>query len=468
MEKVYITTPIYYVNANPHIGHAYTSIAADVLARHFRQKGDEVFFLTGTDEHGAKIAQAAEKNGKQPKEFVDEMSAKFEQLSEKLNLSNDAFIRTTDDRHIKIAQDFLQEIYDNGFIYKKSYKGFYCIACEEYKTEKDLEDGCCPIHKTKAEVQEEENWFFKLSSFQEELIDLIESDQIKIKPQGRKNEILGKLRLGLDDVSFSRENVEWSFSIPWDETQTVYVWGDALVNYFSACEIFKKREFWPPTIHLVGRDIIWFHAVIWPAMLLAAKKSLFKEILVNGYLTSGGQKMSKTLGNVIDPLQVISDYSVDTLRFYLLRDVPYGEDGDATLERIKERHNNDLAAGLGNLAQRVLSMVKRYEIEKDEKNGLNQEEIDKIHQLTEKYKFQEALSGIWELIARVNKNIAEFEPWNLAKEGKTDQLQEFLSKSYWQVLDIADLINPFLPETSEEIKKQAQSLELEPIFKKVE
>lgn len=468
MEKVYITTPIYYVNANPHIGHAYTSIAADVLARHFRQKGDEVFFLTGTDEHGAKIAQAAEKNGKQPKEFVDEMSAKFEQLSEKLNLSNDAFIRTTDDRHIKIAQDFLQEIYDNGFIYKKSYKGFYCIACEEYKTEKDLEDGCCPIHKTKAEVQEEENWFFKLSSFQEELIDLIESDQIKIKPQGRKNEILGKLRLGLDDVSFSRENVEWSFSIPWDETQTVYVWGDALVNYFSACEIFKKREFWPPTIHLVGRDIIWFHAVIWPAMLLAAKKSLFKEILVNGYLTSGGQKMSKTLGNVIDPLQVISDYSVDTLRFYLLRDVPYGEDGDATLERIKERHNNDLAAGLGNLAQRVLSMVKRYEIEKGEKNGLNQEEIDKIHQLTEKYKFQEALSGIWELIARVNKNIAEFEPWNLAKEGKTDQLQEFLSKSYWQVLDIADLINPFLPETSEEIKKQAQSLELEPIFKKVE
>lgn len=464
----YITTPIYYINDKPHLGHAYSSIAADVLARFYRQIGEEVFFLTGTDEHGAKIAQAAEKAGLPPKEFADQQSKLFENLSKTLNLSNDAFIRTTNPAHEKIVQEFLQKLRDKDLIYEKEYSGLYCVACEEFKTEKDLVDGCCPVHKSKIEKQSEKNWFFKLSQFQDQIKKLIETDEYKIRPLTRKNEILGKLNSGLEDISISRASVEWGIKVPWDESQTIYVWFDALLNYFSAPKIFRPTpDTLRPTIHIIGRDIAWFHAIIWPAILLAAGEQLPKEIFVHGYFTVDGEKMSKTLGNVIDPNELVEKYGTDTVRYYVLRDFPFGEDGDVSLDRLKERHNNDLAAGLGNLVQRVLSMIKRYGIlVKSEKVELK-DKNEKIQKFTQELKFQEALTEIWKLIAAANKEITEVEPWRLAKEGKKEELKNFLQECYGRVLEISDLVEPYLPKTAQEIKFQTKSLEPKPIFEKL-
>jgi len=485
--KKYITTPIYYINAKPHLGHAYTSIAADVLARYYRQRGDEVFFLTGTDEHGAKIAEAAKNAGQEPRVFADKQAKLFEDLSETLNFSNDAFIRTTDPRHEKIVQEFLQELYDKGFIFEKEYEGLYCIGCEKFLTERDLVDGKCPDHKTVPQQQSEKNWFFKLSQFESQIKKMIESDEIKVLPQTRKNEILGKIDQGLEDISISRAGVEWGIPVPWDKKQTIYVWVDALINYWSAPIIYQSgkhknesipssaghesritnHDLWPPDLHLVGRDILWFHAVIWPAMLLAVGESLPKEIFVQGYFTVDGQKMSKTIGNVIDPVELAQKYGADSVRYYVLRDFPYGEDGDVSLERLKERHNNDLAAGLGNVVQRVLSMIKRYNVAVKSEKLKVKSDAGKIGKLTEELKFQEALVEIWKEIATVNKEIAEIEPWKLEKQGKKKELDEFLQKCYARVLEIADLVAPYLPETAEQIKSQAKLLDLKPIFERV-
>jgi len=466
MANKFVTTPIYYINDVPHLGHAYTSIAADVWARFQRNKGEKVFFLTGTDEHGAKVAQAAEKNGKEPKEFADEISDKFESLTKDLNLSNDAFIRTTDTNHEKYVADFLQDLYDKKFIYKKSYEGLYCVGCEKYLTEKELVDGKCPDHDKTPEKQCEENWFFRLSDFKDKIEKLIDSDEIEVLPKERKNEILGKIRQGLDDVSISRKSVEWGIKVPWDETQTVYVWIDALLNYLSATQIFDKKDFWPPSVHIVGRDIMWFHAVIWPAILLAAGYDLPKKIFVHGYFTVDGKKMSKTVGNVIDPVQLVEKYGADVVRYYVLRDFPFGEDGDVSIEKLEGRLNGDLAGGLGNLAQRVLSLVKQNSLELST-SGVNLSAKGKeINKLTEEFKFQQALIEIWKLIADANQEIAKAEPWKLAKEGKKEEVKSFLQSQLSKVLEIADLVTPYLPETAEEIKKQAKSLDLKPIFEK--
>jgi len=463
--KKYITTPIYYINAKPHLGHAYTTIAADVLARYYRQKGDEVFFLTGTDEHGAKIAKAAKDADQEPKIFADQTSKLFENLSDTLNFSNDAFIRTTDPRHEKTVQEFLQKLHDKELIYEKEYTGLYCIGCEKFLTEKDLIDGKCPDHRTAPQQQSEKNWFFKLSQFESQIKKLIESDEIKVLPQTRKNEILSKIDQGLEDISISRAGVEWGIPVPWDVKQTIYVWVDALLNYYSAPKMFEKENVWPPDLHLVGRDIMWFHAVIWPSLLLAAEEKLPKEIFVQGYFTVDGQKMSKTVGNVIDPVELVDKFGADSVRYYVLRDFPFGEDGDVSLERLKERNNNDLAAGLGNVVQRVLSMVKRYEVKVE--NTLSDEaETNRINSLTEDLKFQEALIEVWKKIAAINKQIAEVEPWKLEKEGKREDLDQFLKKCYESVLQVADLVGPYLPDTSEKIKSQTKSLKLVPIFEK--
>lgn len=467
MEKKFITTPIYYINDVPHLGHAYTSIAADVWARQKRGEGSEVFFLTGTDEHGAKIAQAADKSGKEPKKFADEISKKFENLTKMLNISNDAFIRTTDPRHEKYVSDFLQGLYDGGYVYKKSYEGLYCVGCEKYLTEKELVEGKCPDHDKVPEKQSEENWFFKLSEFRSKVERLIESDEIEVKPLSRKNEILGKIKQGLDDVSISRKSVEWGIPVPWDKEQTVYVWIDALLNYLSATEIFSKKDFWPPTVHVVGRDILWFHAVIWPAILLAAEKDLPKKIFVNGYFTVDGKKMSKTVGNVIDPVELVKKYGVDTVRYYVLRDFPFGEDGDVAIERLEQRLNGDLAGGLGNLVQRVLSLIKQNDLNLNSTKPQPSGKAKAIKKLTEEFKFQEALIEIWKLVADTNKQIADSEPWKLAKEGKKQELADFLQKTLHCVLEIADLVLPYLPETADEIFKQAKSLDLKPIFEKM-
>jgi len=468
--KKYITTPIYYINAKPHLGHAYASIATDVLARFYRAQGDEVFFLTGTDEHGAKIAQVAEKAGEMPVVFADKISTLFSNLSQVLHLSNDEFIRTTDPRHEKIVQEFLQDLYDKGLVYEKQYEGLYCVACEEFKTEKELTDGCCPVHKTKAVKQNEKNWFFKLSQFKDQVKSIIESDEIRICPIERKNEILGKLKQGLDDISISRASVEWGIKVPWDDTQTIYVWFDALLNYFSAPKIYSREFAWPPDLHIVGRDIMWFHATIWPAMLLAHGEKLPKEIFVHGYFTVDGEKMSKTIGNVIDPVELTGKFGADAVRYHVLRDFPFGEDGDVSLDRLKERYNNDLGAGLGNLVQRVLSMVKRYQlpgIQYKASDG-DKKQHQRIDELTAGFQFQQALIEIWKLIAQVNREIAEMTPWKLAKEGKTEDLKIYLEKCFGQVLQIRDLVAPYLPETAEKITAQAETLQPEPIFRKVD
>lgn len=468
--KFYLTTPIYYVNDKPHLGHAYTSIAADVLARFYRRSGRGVFFLTGTDEHGVKVARAAKRAGEPSQVFADKIAKDFEKLTPLLNLTNDQFIRTTNPKHEKIVQEFLQELFDKDYFYKKSYEGLYCVGCEEFKTEKDLVDGKCPVHNCAPEPHKEENWFFKLSAFEGKISKLIESDELKIEPATRKNEVLGRLKEGLEDISISRKSVDWGIKLPWDEEQTVYVWVDALLNYYSAVRIFDKKGLWPPDLHLMAREIMWFHGVIWPALLLAAGEDLPKRIFVHGYFTLDGKKMSKTLGNVVDPNDLVKKYGTDAVRYYLLRDFPFGEDGDVSLERLKERYRSDLAAGLGNLVQRVFSMVKKYELKTQglEPGGLDENKIKAVESDIERLSFQSALAQIWQLINTLNKDIAKTEPWVLEREGKKAELESFLTNCFQQILALAALVKPFLPQTADEIKKQAETLELKPIFPKLD
>lgn len=496
--KYYITTPIYYINDVPHIGHAYTTIAADVLARYHRTKGDDVFFLTGTDEHGAKIAEAADKAGKSPKEFVDHLRPKFIDTWKELNISYDQFFATTNPDHEKMVQDFVAKLVEKGFVEKREYEGLYCVGCERFLKESELVDGMCPDHKKAPVKQKEENYFFKLSSFQDKLAKLIENDEFEIGPAQRKNEILGKLKQGLEDVSISRAAVEWGVSFPGDPKQTIYVWIDALLNYYTATEIYCHDSHlggagtpstpevnsdagagtpstpevdacgaWPANLHLMAKDILWFHAVIWPAMLLAADLSLPKKVFAHGFFTVNGQKMSKTIGNVIDPNEIVDKYGADAVRFYLLSAFPFGEDGDVSLEKLDQSYNK-LANEVGNLAQRTLSMIVRYEIPKSKLQISNQNSNSKI-QIDEELcnlQFMEALRKIMAFAEEQNRFIADKAPWTLAKEGKNEELAEVLSTVYSNLGVIADALLPFIPETAEKMKNQLETLKPEPLFPK--
>ncbi len=362
--QFYITTSIAYTNAPPHIGFALELIQADVLARHHRILAEDVFFLTGTDEHGVKIVKAAEKSGKSPKEFTDEISAKFRELASSLNISNNDFIRTTDQaRHWPIVQKCWSKLKKNGDIYKKNYKGLYCVGCEAFITQKDLVDGKCRIHLKEPEEVNEENYFFKLSKYSDEIKELIEKDEVKIIPQEKKNEMLSFIkaslpagRQGLEDVSFSRpsKDLKWGIPVPGDDSQTIYVWADALVNYLL------PEKYWPADIHCLGKDILRFHATIWLGMLLSLKLPLPKSIFVHGFITSDGQKMSKSLGNVVSPFELIEKYGADAVRYFLLREIPSTEDGDFTIEKFENRYNADLASGLGNLVARVITLAYKF------------------------------------------------------------------------------------------------------------
>lgn len=450
-KKFYITTPIYYVNDVPHIGHAYTTIAADVLARYWRRKlGDEnVFFLTGTDEHGAKIAQAAREAGKEPKEFVDSVAPQFEESWKLLNLSYDHFIRTTDPRHEKLVQEVLQKVYDNGYIEEGVYEGLYCEGCEKFLTEEDLVEGKCPLHPNKEpQYQKEKNYFFKLSLFKERLIDLFEKDEIKILPESRKNEVLGKLRGGLQDVSISREGVSWGITVPWDNTQTVYVWFDALLNYYTATQFFEgKEKFWPADLHLLGKDILWFHSIVWGAMLLAAEIPTHKSIFAHGFFSINGQKMSKSLGNVISPKELTDKYGVDGTRYLLLSAFPFGHDGDFSFEKLDARFNSDLANGFGNLVSRIATLCEKNEIEASEYEEDFDPQFEK--HLTE-YRFGDAIDHLSGEITAANKKINDEKPWGL--EGK--KAREVLIDLVRKIQYIAFNLQPFTPETSEKILKQ--------------
>lgn len=451
MNKFYITTPIYYVNDVPHIGHAYTTVAADVLARYFREKIREknIFFLTGTDEHGAKVAQAAKEAGKTPKEFANSVAPRFQEAWKLLNIGYDHFIRTTDPKHEKIAQEILQKIYDKGYIYEGIYEGLYCEGCEKFLANEDLVNGKCPLHPNKEPVrQKEKNYFFKLSAFKDKLLEIFEKDEYWILPESRKNEVLGKLQGELQDVSISRAGVSWGIPVPWDKDQTIYVWVDALFNYYSATRFLDGKEnFWPPDMHLIGKDILWFHTVIWAALLLAAGLELPKKVFAHGFFTINGQKMSKSLGNVISPHQLVEKYGPDGARYLLLSEFPFGDDGDFSFEKLTTRYNADLANGLGNLVARVAKVCESTDLAVAPSE--NQTFHPFVSQALDNFKFDLALQAIREDIAGRNKQIDIHKPWENPREK-----HHILVDLAEGIRQIAYNLRPFLPQTAEKIEKQ--------------
>ena len=468
-EKYFITTAIPYVNAKPHLGFALELVQTDTLARYNRLQNKDVFFLTGTDENALKNVQSAEKAGEEVRSFVDRHVEVFKKLTQVLNLSNDDFIRTTEKRHVAGAQKLWKACEKAGDIYKKKYQGLYCIGCESFKTEKDLINGLCPEHKIKPEKIEEENYFFRLSKYEKEILKLIESDQLKILPSSRKNELTSFIKEGLEDFSISR-SVEraknWGISVPGDDSQIQFVWFDALSNYINATGYAdneqKFKEWWeenPSRVHLIGKGITRFHAIYWPAMLISAGLKLPSEILIHGYLTVDGEKISKSLGNVIDPFQVVEKYGVDSARYFLLREIPSGEDGDFSEEKLKQRYQSDLANGLGNLVQRVLTLIennlggevnylKKFE-DATIKEFIKATE-ERYRKNIEEFKLHEALANVFELISFANAYTNEHRPWDLAKENP-DHFLEVMTNLTLLIATISFWIYPFLPETGEKI-----------------
>lgn len=456
-EKFYITTAIDYVNDKPHLGHALEKIQADVLARYHRLMGDEVLFLTGTDEHGVKIQRAAEKARKEPQEFVDELSETFRQLKGVLNLSWDRFIRTTNTAtHYPGVEKMWRTLRDKGDLEKRKYRGLYCVGHEAFIAERDLVDGKCLDHGTKPEVVEEENWFFKLSNYNAAIKEAIESGRLAILPATRKNEILSLLMQGLEDVSFSRPkaSLTWGIPVPDDPEQTIYVWADALVNYISAIGYGREEkefeQWWPAEAQVIGKDILRFHAAIWPGMLLAAGLHLPKKLLVHGFITVEDQKMSKTIGNVIDPFEISNQYGSDALRYFLLKEIPTGEDGDFSLEKFRILYNSDLANGLGNLVARIMKLAEEH-LPAPITQPETEEFPAEYGKFIDSFELNRALNVVWDRVRALDEQITRTEPFKLIKEDP-EKGRALIAELAKELYSIARLLNPFLPEANAKIK----------------
>jgi len=472
----YITTPIYYVNAQPHLGHAYTTIVADVMARHQRQRGRDVFFLTGTDEHGEPVADAAHAEGVAPQELADRNAERFKALMPRLDASNDFFIRTTDPEHKRRVQEVLTRVHENGHTYKALYEGWYCPRCADFKVENEIAEGNrCPIHEIVLERHQEENWFFSLSTFQGALEQLFDGQPDFVMPTRHFNEARSFIASGLQDVSLSRAHLKWGVTVPWDPGHVFYVWFDALLNYYTALGYACPGEdltgrFWPATYHIIGKDILKFHTIFWPALLLAADLPVPDHVFVHGFLLGAdGRKMSKSLGNVLDPFEVISAYGTDALRFYLLRDVTFGGDGAVGIDAVRARYDSELANEYGNLASRTLAMIRRYrdgvipDVETDpallaEFEGLPGQVAD----LIDRAEVSQALERIWQRVRRCNRYVEERAPWKLARDPEqADELDRTLASLAEAVRVISVLLHPYMPASTERLLGALSAPELD-------
>lgn len=467
----FITTPIYYVNARPHIGHAYTTVAADTLARFKKLQGEKVFFSAGTDEHGMKIRKKAEEEGKNPSEFADGIVAQFQELWKRLNIDYTKFIRTTDPAHKQAVQKILQALYDSGAIYRGSYEGLYCVGCEQFKIAGDLIDGKCPDHNSVPEFMQEETYLMKMTVLQQELIEKIEKDEFHIAPARYKTEMLSFLKgETLEDVSISRKNVSWGIPLPFDGTQTTYVWVDAFLNYLTVLgwdgDAQSVPTQWPADVQFIGKDILRVHATIWPAILMHLGIPTPKLLFTHGHILSGGKKMSKTLGNAIAIDEMLEKFGTDGTRYLLLSAGMFGDDVDLTVERMTEKYNADLANGLGNLVSRVLKLSEKL----SEQQAMNDEQhtgiSGELAQLIDEFRFAEALQHIWKRISEANKYIDDTKPWELVKTDQA-QFETVIRKLLADIADIASYLQPFLPETSEKISKALQERKIVPLFQRI-
>jgi methionyl-tRNA synthetase len=459
--RYYVTTPIYYVNAAPHLGHAYTTIAADVIARHHRQRGSDVFFLTGTDEHGEPVADAAHALGLEPQALADRNAERFKALAPRIGASNDFFIRTTDAQHMAVVQDVLARVRERGYVHKGIYEGWYCPRCADFKADNEVDAGNrCPIHHVQLTREQEENYFFALSEFQGRLEELYAQRPDWVAPRTRYNEALSFIRSGLRDVPLSRKRLTWGVPVPWDSEHVFYVWFDALLNYYSALSYGRPGEdltarFWPADCHLIAKDILRFHVVYWPALLMAAELELPRRVFVHGYLLMDGEKMSKSLGNVLDPFAVIDRFGADALRFYLLRDVRFGQDGSVSTEAFEQRYESELANELGNLASRTLAMVARYRggtVPQCELDGELAGDFaglpERVSELVDAVELTQALEEVWQL----NRYVEERAPWQLAKDqARAGELDVVLATLVEGLRVLGVLLYAYVPESAEKL-----------------